>query len=43
MRTHGQSAFTQEEISSDQWVQIRGWSPITAITSPYRAADLVVG
>jgi hypothetical protein len=31
-----------EEISSDQWVR-RGWSPITAITSPYRTADLVVG
>jgi hypothetical protein len=41
-RTHGQPAFTQEEHSSDQWVR-RGWSPITAITSPYRAADLVVG
>jgi hypothetical protein len=32
-----------EEISGDQWVQIRGWSPITAITFPYRAAYLVVG
>jgi hypothetical protein len=42
-RTHGQPAFTQEEHSSDQGVQIRGQSPITEITSPYRAANLVVG
>jgi hypothetical protein len=42
-RMHGKSAFTPKRSAAINGFQIRGWSPITAITSPYRAADLVVG
>jgi hypothetical protein len=41
--THHQTAFTPRDQQRLMGSNPCGWSPITAITSPYRAADLVVG